>query len=197
MHPEILSITLFGIVAAYSPGPNNFVAFYSGFNFGITKTLPHIIGVTLGFPFLLLCVALGLINVFKFYPLIQEILKYLGTLFLIYLAYKISFSSSQNEENKNKNPVKFIETFVFQFLNPKAVIASIIIVSTYIKVGENFVSYTTQIIILALLVSVTSITLWTFLGKFFRKFATNQKFIKYFNYVMSGLLLLSIITFYI
>ena len=57
MHPEILSITLFGIVAAYSPGPNNFVAFYSGFNFGITRTLPHIIGVTLGFPFLLLCVA--------------------------------------------------------------------------------------------------------------------------------------------
>ena len=197
MHPEILSITLFGIVAAYSPGPNNFVAFYSGFNFGITRTLPHIIGVTLGFPFLLLCVALGLINVFKLYPLIQEILKYLGTLFLIYLAYKISFSNSQNQENKNKNPVKFIETFIFQFLNPKAVIASIIIVSTYIKVGENFVSYTTQIVILALLVSVTSITLWTFLGKFFRKFATYQKFINYFNYVMSLLLLLSILTFYL
>ena len=53
MHPEILSIILFGIVAAYSPGPNNFVAFYSGFNFGITRTLPHIIGVTFGFPFLL------------------------------------------------------------------------------------------------------------------------------------------------
>ena len=197
MHPEILSIILFGIVAAYSPGPNNFVAFYSGFNFGITRTLPHIIGVTLGFPFLLLCVALGLINVFKLYPLIQEILKYLGTLFLIYLAYKISFSSSQNQENKNKNPVKFIETFVFQFLNPKAVIASIIIVSTYIKVGENFVSYTTQIVILALLVSVTSITLWTFIGKFLRKFATNQKFINYVNYVMSLLLLLSILTFYL
>ena len=84
---------------------------------------------------------LGLINVFKLYPLIQEILKYLGTLFLIYLAYKISFSSSKNQENKNKNPVKFIETFIFQFLNPKAVIASIIIVSTYIQVGENFVSH--------------------------------------------------------
>ena len=51
MHPEILSITLFGIVAAFTPGPNNFVAFYSGFNFGILRTLPHIIGVTLGFPF--------------------------------------------------------------------------------------------------------------------------------------------------
>ncbi len=197
MHPEILSITLFGIVAAFTPGPNNFVAFYSGFNFGIKKTLPHIFGVTFGFPFLLLCVALGLINIFKLYPIIQEILKYLGTLFLIYLAYKISFSGSTNEENKNSNPVKFIETFVFQFLNPKAVIASIIVVSTYISPGESFVSYTTQIIIMALIVSVTSITLWTFLGKFFRKFATNQKFINYFNYAMSLLLLTSIVTFYL
>ena len=130
MHPEILSITLFGIVAAFTPGPNNFVAFYSGFNFGILRTLPHIIGVTLGFPFLLLCLALGLINIFKLYPLIQEVLKYLGTLFLIYLAYKISFSGPSDQENKNKNPIKFHETFVFQFLNPKGVIASIILVST-------------------------------------------------------------------
>ena len=197
MHPEILSITLFGIVAAYTPGPNNFVAFYSGFNFGIKRTLPHILGVTFGFPFLLLCMALGLINIFKLYPLIQEILKYLGTLFLIYLAYKISFSGSVTGDNKNKNPVKFLETFIFQFLNPKGVIASVIVVSTYIDSGENFINYTTQIIILAFIVSVTSITLWTFMGKFLRKFATNQKFINYFNYVMSLLLLLSIITFYL
>ena len=159
MHPEILSITLFGIVAAFTPGPNNFIAFYSGFNFGIKKTIPLIIGVTLGFPFLLLCVALGLINIFKLYPLIQEILKYLGTLFLIYLAYKISFSKSTNVESKDKNPVKFLNTFVFQFLNPKGVIASVIVVSTYLNPGENFVNFTTQIIILALIVSVTSITL--------------------------------------
>ena len=197
MHPEILSITLFGIVAAFTPGPNNFVAFYSGFNFGILRTLPHIIGVTLGFPFLLLCLALGLINIFKLYPLIQEILKYLGTLFLIYLAYKISFSGPSDQENKNKNPIKFYETFIFQFLNPKGVIASIILVSTYINPGESFVSYTTQIIIMALIVSVTSISLWTFFFKFFRKFATNQKFINYFNYAMSLLLLTSIITFYL
>ena len=197
MHPEILSIILFGIVAAYTPGPNNFVAFYSGFNFGVKKTLPHIFGVTFGFPFLLLCMALGLINIFKLYPLIQEILKYLGTLFLIYLAYKISFSKSISGENINKNPVKFLETFIFQFLNPKGVIASVIVVSTYIDSGENFISYTIQIIILAFIVSVTSITLWTLMGKFLRKFATNQKFINYFNYVMSLLLLLSIISFYL
>ena len=96
-----------------------------------------------------------------------------------------------------ENPVKFFETFLFQYLNPKGVTVAIIVVSTYVELGENYLSYATQVIALAFIFSVTSITLWTFIGKFLRKFATNDKFIKYFNYVMSGLLLLSIITFYI
>ena len=114
MHPEILSITLFGIVAAFTPGPNNFVAFYSGFNFGILRTLPHIICVTLGFPFLLLCLSLGLINIFKLYPIIQKGLIFTGTAFLIYLSYKISFSKS-SDENEKLRPVNFMETFLYQF----------------------------------------------------------------------------------
>ena len=196
MHPEILSIALFWFVAAYTPGPNNIVASYSGFNFGIAKTIPHILGVTLGFTTLIFLLTVGLINVFKLFPIIQEVLKYLGTLFLIYLAYKISFSKSSNEE-KRENPVKFIETFIFQFLNPKGVLVGIIIVSTYVDLGENYLKYAIQVVLLAFLFSGTSITLWTFIGKFLRKFATNDKFIKYFNYAMSLLLLLSIITFYL
>ena len=196
MHPEILSISLFWFVTAYTPGPNNVVASYSGFNFGITKTIPHILGVTFGFTSLVLFLSIGLINVFKIFPIIQIIMRYLGTLFLIYLSYKIAFSDTSNE-TKKENPVKFIETFLFQYLNPKGVTVAIIVVSTYVELGENYINYATQIIALAFLFSITSITLWTFVGKFLRKFATNDKFIKYFNYVMSGLLLLSIITFYI
>jgi len=196
MHPEILSISLFWFVTAYTPGPNNVVASYSGFNFGITKTVPHILGVTFGFTSLVLFLSIGLINVFKLFPIIQVIMRYLGTLFLIYLSYKIAFSGTSSE-TKKENPVKFIETFLFQYLNPKGVTVAIIVVSTYVELGENYVSYATQVIVLALLFSSTSITLWTFIGKFLRKFATNEKFIKYFNYVMSCLLLLSIITFYL
>ena len=196
MHPELLSISLFWFVTAYTPGPNNVVASYSGFNFGITKTIPHILGVTFGFTSLVLFLSIGLINIFKLFPIIQVVMRYLGTLFLIYLSYKIAFSGTTNE-TKKENPVKFIETFLFQYLNPKGVTVAIIVVSTYLELGENYISYTTQILILAFLFSITSITLWTFVGKFLRKFATNDKFIKYFNYVMSGLLLLSIITFYI
>ena len=196
MHPEILSMALFWIVAAYTPGPNNVIASYSGFNFGIKKTLPHIFGVALGFTFLIFLLTIGLVNVFKIFPIIQDSLKYLGSIFLVYLAYKIYFSKIDNEK-KNENPVKFIETFLFQFLNPKGVLIGIIIVSTYVEHGENYLKYATQVIFFAFLVSLSSITFWTFVGKYLRKFATNEKFIKYFNCVMSLLLILSIITFYI
>ena len=196
MHPEILSMALFWIVAAYTPGPNNVIASYSGFNFGIKKTLPHIFGVAFGFTFLIFLLTIGLVNVFKIFPIIQVSLKYLGSIFLVYLAYKIYFSKIDSEK-KNENPVKFIETFLFQFLNPKGVLIGIIIVSTYVEHGENYLKYATQVIFFAFLVSLSSITFWTFVGKYLRKFATNEKFIKYFNYVMSVLLLLSIITFYI
>ena len=196
MHPEILSISLFWFVTAYTPGPNNVVASYSGFNFGIKKTIPHILGVTLGFTSLVIFLSIGLITVFKLFPIIQIVIKYLGTLFLIYLAYKIAFSAN-SDDTKKENPVKFIETFLFQYLNPKGVTVAIIVVSTYVELGENYLNYSAQIVFLAFMFSVTSITLWTFVGRFLRKFATNDKFIKYFNYVMSSLLLLSIITFYI
>ena len=196
MHPELFLLIGISLSLGFTPGPNNAIASFSGFNFGIKKTLPHILGVAFGFTFLIFLLTVGLVNVFKIFPIIQTSLKYLGSIFLVYLAYKIYFSTINNEK-KNENPVKFIETFLFQFLNPKGVLIGIIIVSTYLEYGENYLKYATQIIFFAFLVSLSSITFWTFVGKYLRKFATNEKFIKYFNCVMSLLLILSIITFYI
>ena len=68
MHPEFLSMALFWIVAAYTPGPNNVVASYSGFNFGIRKTIPHIFGVTIGFTSVVFALTIGLVNIFKLFP---------------------------------------------------------------------------------------------------------------------------------
>ena len=112
MHPELLSLSLFMLGTSCSPGPNNIVASYSGFNFGVIKTFPHMLGVILGFTTMVCVLNFGLINVFKIYPLLQEILKISGSLFLIYLAYKIAFSKNQTE-NKKENPVKFFDTFFF------------------------------------------------------------------------------------
>ena len=196
MHPELLSLSLFMFATSCSPGPNNILASYSGFNFGLIKTIPHMFGVIFGFTTLVVVMNIGLINVFKSFSIVQEILKYAGTIFLIYLAYKISFSKTSSD-NSSKSPVKFIETFFFQFLNPKAVIVAIIIVSTYVESGENYINYFLWVIAIAFIFACFSIVFWTLLGRFLRRFATNEKFIKRFNYVMSLLLVSCIATFYL
>ena len=195
MHPEILSLSLFMFVTSCSPGPNNVVASHSGFNHGIKKSIPLMLGVIFGFTTMLAVINFGLINIFNIYPIIQKILIGTGSIFLIYLAYKISFSKSSNKD-ENLKPVNFIETFLYQFLNPKGVIVAIIAASTYTESGINFLNYSLWMLGIAFLFAVISIIFWTFLGKFMRKFATNEKFIKWFNYVMSTLLLSCIATFY-
>ena len=194
MHPELLSLSLFMFVTSCSPGPNNILASYSGFNFGLIKTIPHMFGVIFGFTTLVVIMNFGLINIFKNFPIAQEILKYTGTIFLIYLAYKISFSKTSFNDS-SESPVKFIETFFFQFLNPKAVIVAIITVSTYVESGENYINYSLWVIAIAFIFACFSIVFWTLLGRFLRRFATNEKFIKRFNYVMSLLLVSCISTF--
>ena len=196
MHPEILSLSLFMFVTSCSPGPNNVIASHSGFNHGIKKSIPLMLGVIFGFTTMLAVINFGLINIFNIYPIIQKILIGSGTIFLIYLSYKISFSKSSNQQ-ENLKPVNFIETFFYQFLNPKGVIVAIIAVSSYIESGENFIRYSFWMLGVAFLFAIISIIFWTLIGKFMRKFATNDKFIKWFNYAMSLLLLSCITTFYL
>ena len=195
MHPEILSLSLYMFVTSCSPGPNNVVASHSGFNHGVKKSIPLMLGVIFGFTAMLAIVNFGLINIFNIYPVIQKILIGTGTIFLIYLAYKISFSKTSNE-NDNLKPVNFVETFLYQFLNPKGVIVAIIAVSNYTESGSNFINYSIWMLSIAFIFAIISIIFWTLLGKFMRKFATNEKFIKWFNYVMSTLLISCIATFY-
>jgi threonine/homoserine/homoserine lactone efflux protein len=195
MHPEIFLLIGISLSLGFTPGPNNAVASYSGFNFGIKKTIPLILGVWFGYTMFVILTNFVLISTFIKYPIIQEMIRILGTFFLIYLAYKISFSSL-SKEDKKVNPVKFIDTFVFQFLNPKGVMAGITLISKFV-LEDDYINSSLAVIIVCSLTAVASITTWAFLGKFLRKFATNNNFIKRFNYAMSLILIICIIGFYI
>tara|TARA_B100001123_G_scaffold376133_1_gene442601 strand:- start:169 stop:759 length:591 start_codon:yes stop_codon:yes gene_type:complete len=196
MYPNLATLILFCIAAGFTPGPNNILGSYQGFNFGIKKSLPLIIGVTFGYTFLLIVLAAGLIAIFKTYPLLQIILKICGSAFLIYLAYKIAFQNKIEQRNV-ANPVNFFDTFTFQFINPKGVIIGITTISTFVEAGSNYLMHSFIVIGVSSCVAVTSITSWCLLGKFLRRFATNEKFIQIFNYVMSFLLIVCVIMFYI
>ena len=195
MTSEVLLLIGISFSLGFTPGPNNAVASYSGFNFGIKKTIPLILGVGLGYTTLVIIINFSLISTFKKFPIIQEIIRILGTFFLIYLAYKIAVSNTSQEEIK-KNPVSFFDTFIFQFVNPKGVMAALTLISKFVS-ESNYLMTSIMVIIVCSVTAFLSITTWTFLGKFLRKFATNNSFIKRFNYAMSFLILACIIGFYI
>jgi len=196
MYPDLTALMILMFVAAFTPGPNNLLSSYSGFNFGIKRTLPLIYGVTFGFPLLIIIINSGLIIFFKKIPALQEIIKILGSAFILYFAYKVALNKSSGEQ-KIKNPAKFFNMLFFQFINPKAVLFAIIVVSTFINVNENFIRDTIIVLSVAISFSFVSIFSWCLLGKFLRKFATNEKFIQVFNYVMSFLLIVCVIMFYL
>ena len=195
MHSELLLLIGIAFSMGFTPGPNNAVASYSAFNFGIRKTLPIILGVGLGYTTLVILLIFFLISVFQKYPFLQEIIRILGSIFLIYLAYKISFSKDKSKSS-TENPIKFFETYFFQFINPKGVIAAITLISKFVT-QENFINSSISVIIVCSVTAFLSITSWTLFGKFLRKFATNNEFIKRFNYAMSIILVVCVLSFYL
>ena len=195
MNPDLLLLLGISLSLGFTPGPTNAVASSSAFNFGFKKTIPLIMGVGLGYTTLVILINFVLISIFKTYPIIQEIIRILGTVFLVYLAYKIATSNTSNNEKKT-NPVTFYDTFVFQCINPKGVMAATTLMSKFVD-QDNYISTSVMVIIVCSLTAFSSITAWTLLGKFLRKFSKNNSFLKRFNYVMSGLILVCIIGFYI
>ena len=196
MYDQFFPLILFGIATAFTPGPNNIMSSYSGFNFGFKKTVPLMLGVIFGWTTMLTLMASGLIIIFQKYILLQSIIKILGTVFLIYLAYKIAFSTT-NVSEQIKKPVNFFDTFLFQFINPKGVMVAMIAVSTFIDVENNYLRDATIVITTYFFMAVFSVSSWCLLGKYLRKFATSKNFIKKFNYTMSFLLIVCVIMFYV
>ena len=196
MYEQFLPLILFGIATAFTPGPNNIMSSYSGFNFGFRKTIPLMLGVIFGWTSMLTIMASGLIVLFQTYLFLQNIIKIIGSIFLIYLAYKIAYSSTTHSENIKK-PVNFFDTFLFQFINPKGVIVAMITVSTFIDVQNNYLRDALIVLTVYFFMAVFSVSSWCLLGKYLRNFATNENFIKKFNYTMSFLLILCVIMFYV
>jgi len=196
MYPQLVPLIFFSVAAAFTPGPNNIIGSYSGFNFGIKKSIPLILGVTFGYTILITLAAGGLNIIFNAYPILKAIIKIIGSIFLIYLAYKISFQN-KIQEKTIKNPVKFLDTFIFQFINPKGVFAAITSISLFVELGESYVLHSMIVIAVSFFCAVTSITSWCLLGKFLRRFAENKKFIQRFNYAMSFSLIVCVILIYL
>ena len=190
----LTSIFAFFFATSITPGPNNIMLLSSGLTFGYRKTVPHLLGVVLGFPLMALIVGLGLGKIFESYPVVLTILKIIGTAYLLWLAWKIANSTpSLNEDESSKQPLKFIPIVLFQWVNPKNWIKIITAMSVYVHSAENALSQIIIITIIFLSTVIVSANSWTLGGVALKRFIKNTKAIRAFNISMAVLLILSII----
>lgn len=189
----IISVTMFTISASFTPGPNNVMLLSSGLTFGFKKSIPHILGVVLGYPLMFICIGLGMQSVLKTYPIFLEIIKIVGMGYLLFMAYKIGTNNDVYDNKENKRAFTFIEAALFQWLNPKAWIFSITAISIFISPEYNTMI---QIIIFAFIsfvIASISSTTWTFGGVALKTLISKQKNIKIFNQTMAVLLIVSML----
>ena len=192
----MINFTLFSALATFyftmffTPGPNNAMLTASGMKFGFIKTLPHLIGISLGHILQIGLTCLGLANLFLIFPQIQFYMKILCFLYLLYLGWKMigSFSSIQKETGR---PLRFYEASLFQFINPKAWSIAVTVASGFFPTEENIFIGVAFVTITAAVINLPTCSLWALFGSGLRKFVNNEKIKKLIEYLLAVLLVLT------
>jgi threonine/homoserine/homoserine lactone efflux protein len=189
----IIGCVPFLISMGFTPGPNNILVASSGVNFGFRATLPHIIGITLGFPLMLLIVGLGLARVFMALPFVHIALKCASILYLLYLAWRIATSATFDSGQGGSKPLTVMQAAAFQWVNFKAWIIAVSAVTTYTVVNSTLTLQICAIAFLDVGITLISVSCWTLFGHFLRRYLHTESRRRGFNYAMAGSLLASII----
>ena len=183
---------MFAAIAAFTPGPNNIMIMSSGLNHGIRASLPHFLGICLGFPSMILAVGLGLGYVFNRYPILHIALQVVGVVYLLYLSWLIASSEPNRLEQNNTPPLTFIQAALFQWINPKAWIMGTSALAAYTTVGDRSIVQTLIVVAVFLLMAFPSAGVWLIFGNGLKKLLSQPFHQRCFNVAMGLLLVLSI-----
>ena len=187
-----IGLVTFYFVMYVTPGPNNAMVLTSGVKFGFSKTIPHMSGITIGHVCQTVVVCLGLGKIFQMFPNIQNVLKILCSLYLLYLGYKIIGSFSKIKEDGSR-PLKFYEASLFQLVNPKAWTISTMVASGFLPNDEKLTISILFISITALIICPLSISVWAAFGTGIRNLVKNNKKKAIVEYFLAILLLITAI----
>ena len=189
-----LPLVLFCFSSSITPGPNNLMILMSGINFGVKRSLPHYLGILIGFSLMVFFVGIGLAEIFAGYPVIHQVIKYLGATYMLYLAVKIIRSSTQLRDIKSAHrPLTFFKAVLFQWVNPKAWIMAIGAISAFTVSGQSMFAQTVMISLIFFLVGVPCIAFWMLGGVAVRHYLEKPRHLKLFNLIMGSLLIASIV----
>ena len=187
-----LAFILFAISMLFTPGPNNVMLMTSGLNFGVNKSLPHLFGVCLGFPSMVVMVGLGLGVIFEQYPIIHDVIKALGVLYLIYLAWQIAHAKPSAVSGKASSPFTFLQAALFQWVNPKAWVMASTSIAVYTSATGNLFEQVFFLAVVFVFTGLCCCSLWLFLGNGLKRLLKSDAHRVLFNTVMATLLAASV-----
>jgi threonine/homoserine/homoserine lactone efflux protein len=192
----LLGLTGFAFVSSITPGPNNLMLMTSGANFGFARTIPHLLGVSIGFTAMVLIVGAGLAQAFATAPVLHTALKVVSAVYLLYLAFKIATSPPPNADGAARaKPMTFLQAAAFQWVNPKAWTMALTAISVYAPSSAEGVPLLTLGLIAAVFgaVNLPSVGIWTAIGTQLRRFLSSPLSFRIFNGAMAALLVASLI----
>lgn len=188
----LVSLIGFAFATSATPGPNTLMLLASGVNFGFRRTIPHMMGIGVGFLGLLLCVGFGLGALLEQMPALYLALKFAGGAYLVYLAWRIAMARSIGEGGKaGARPMSFVEAAAFQWVNPKAWVMAIAAMATFTN-PANLTLSTILVALVFFFVNIPSASIWTVCGAMLREWLNHPTRLKVFNISMAILLVVSL-----
>lgn len=179
----------FAFVSSITPGPNNLMLMASGANFGFWRSIPHMLGIGIGFTIMILLVGLGLIGLFDLFPVSYTILKVFSIAYLTWLAWKIANAAPPKTGESSGTPMSFVQAALFQWVNPKAWSMALTAITAYAPERTVW-----SILIVGLVFGVINlpcVSTWTVMGQQIRRILNRPRWLRVFNIAMAVLLLLS------
>ena len=179
----------FALVSSITPGPNNVMVMASGANFGMRRTVPHILGC--GFVVMLLLVGLGLARLFEMFPVIRLVLTVVSALYLLWLAWKIANAAPVGSNSGRGRPFTFLQAALFQWVNPKAWMMALSAITLYAP-GDS----TGALMLVAAvfgIVNLPCVSAWAGLGTQAARWLSNPARLRAFNYTMAACLLATLV----
>ena len=189
-HDLLLALAVFAFVSSITPGPNNLMLMASGANFGFRRTIPHMLGIGIGFVFMILLVGAGLIQIFDAYPVSHTILKIFSVAYLLYLAWKIANAAPAGSGETSGTPLTFLQAAAFQWVNPKAWTMGLTAITVYTP--DRSMDAILVVGLVFGLINLPAVSSWTVLGQQLARLLRNPGHLRMFNWLMAGLLVASL-----
>ena len=186
-----IALAIFSFASSITPGPNNLMLMASGANYGIRRSLPHMMGVGIGFVFMVLMVGIGLVQIFESVSWSYLALKIISAVYLLYLAGRIATAAAPGEgEAESGKPFTFWQAAAIQWVNPKAWTMALTAVAVYAP-SQSLLAVGLVAAVFGS-INLPCISLWTAMGEQLRVVLTNPRRLRAFNITMALLLVASL-----